>query len=145
MVRLAVAFVALVTAGAAEAGPFSVQADGTGTAWVVDEGTGALRVCRLAMPTGPKALDVYPGGADARPGMDRTARPDCRVAIRAVEKPADTPAMGMLGVGLSGPQVGSAAGMLGVGASGWGWGWGGAPDNQVVVIGGRQSVRVGMF
>lgn len=143
MVRWGVLAVALCVAGGAEAGPFSVQADGTGTAWVVDEGSGALRVCRMTTRVSPKTMDVFGGGADSRPGMDRAARPDCRLAMRAVEEPPASPALGMLGVGLSGPQVGSAAGMLGSGA--FGWGWGGAPDNQVIVIGGQQAVRIGLY
>jgi hypothetical protein len=122
----------LLAAGGAEAGPFAVQADGTGAAWVLDETSGALRVCRTVTTTGPKVLDVFGGGADLRPGMERAARTDCTVAMAAVEDVAAVPVRGMLGDGSSGPQVGSGAGMLGYGLGGWprpgGW------DRQVVIV-----------
>ncbi len=67
------------------------------------------------------------GGTGA--GMERAGRVTCTVALRAVEEP-EVLARGMLGDGSSGPQVGSAAGMLGNGGF---WG-GGAPENQVVIV-----------
>lgn len=140
MVRVGILAVALAMAGGAEAGPFSVSADGTGAAWVIDEATGATRLCRTYQGTGPKLLDVFGAGADVRAGMERPARPACEVVLRAVEEPALAP-RGMLGDGSSGPQVGSAAGMLGVGA--WGWS-GGAPDNQVIIVR-PGSVAMGLY
>lgn len=130
MVRLGMIVVALALAGEAEAAPFSVSADGTGSAWVLDEASGALRVCGPAAATGPKVLDVFGGGADVRPGMVRAARPYCVVALRAVEEPVAVPVRGMLGDGSSGPQVGSAAGMLGAGP----YGRDGTPENQIVIV-----------
>lgn len=147
MVRVGVLAVALCVAGVAEAGPFTVQPDGAGTAWVLDRGTGALRACRM-MTAGPKTMDVFAGGADARPGTERRARPECQFAMRGAEEPS-APARGMLGIGLSGPQVGSGAGMLGIGGWGspwsWGgpWGWGGG--NQVIIVNGDQGAQVGLY
>lgn len=129
MVRLAMMVAGLAVAGGAAAAPFSMQVDGVDAAWVLDEASGAARVCRAVVASGPKVLDVFGGGADVRPGMERAARTECAVASAAVEEPAMA-ARGMLGDGSSGPQVGSAAGMLGAGP----YGWGGAPENWIVIV-----------
>jgi hypothetical protein len=133
----------LLAAGGTQAAPFQVQADGSGGAWVVDAGTGTTRLCRTYQVSGPKVLDVFGGGADARAGMDRPARPECELVMGALDEPAAMPATGMLGIGLSGPQVGSAAGMLGYGA--WGWsGWAGGPDTQVIIVR-PEAVGIGLY
>jgi len=139
VVRAGLMAVALMAAGGAQAEPFSVAPDGTGSAWVIDAATGATRLCRAAPATGSKVLDVFGAGADVRPGMGRAARPYCVVALRALELPA-VAARGMLGDGSSGPQVGSGAGMLGNG----GYGFGGGPENQVVIIR-PGAVAVGLY
>ena len=128
MVRAGVMMALLLAAGGAQAAPFSVSADATGAAWVIDETSGALRACRPAVSTGPKVLYLFNGGADAQPGMARAPRTECRVVMRAVAETAPVAARGMLGDGSSGPQVGSAAGMLGIGS--WGPSGAGGPDRQ---------------
>lgn len=144
--RAGVMLATLVLAGGAAAEPYSASVDGTGAVWVLDEASGATRVCRAMVATGPKVLDVFGAGADVRPGMERAARPACVVVLRAVEEPAAVPARGMLGDGSSGPQVGSAAGMLGAGPYGWnGWnGRGGAPENQIVIVR-PGAVAIGLY
>jgi hypothetical protein len=142
VVRSGMMVVALAVAGGADAAPFSMSADGAGSAWVLDEATGALRVCRTVAAMGPKVLDVFGAVAEVRPGVERAARPTCVVTLGPIEEPVAVPPRGMLGDGSSGPQVGSAAGMLGDG--GWGWGWGDAAENQIVIIR-PGSVAIGLY
>jgi hypothetical protein len=139
VVRSAMMVAALVLAGGAEAEPFSMQADGSGSTWVLDEASGETRLCRSVPVAGPKVLDVFGAGADVRPGIERAARTECVIVLAAVEAPT-APARGMLGDGSSGPQAGSAAGMLGDGP----YGWNGAPENQIVIVRPR-AVAIGLY
>lgn len=139
MVRLGMIVAALALAGGADAAPFAVAVDGLGSAWVLDEASGATRLCRAVPAAGPKVLDVFGGAADVRPGPERTARADCAVALRAIEEPVAV-ARGMLGDGSSGPQVGSAAGMLGSGRHGWS----GGPETQIIIVR-PGAVAVGLY
>jgi hypothetical protein len=149
----ALALAGAVTAGA-EAAPFRAVSDAEGL-WVLDEESGALKLCRTTATAGPKVLDVFGGAGEARQGKAYPGRPDCVAVARpglggAVPDPAGgyggLPGLGgygmggplsvavrpgMLGDGSSGYQVGSAFGMLGDGRFGYDYG---APDNQVIII-----------
>ena len=130
----------LAVADGARAAPFAVSVEGSGAAWVLDEASGATWLCRTLQATGPKVVDVFGGGSDVRAGREWPGRPTCAVALRAIEEPATVPARGMLGDGSSGPQIGSAAGMLGAGPYGGGW----APDNQIVIVR-PGAVAIGLY
>ncbi len=81
----------------------------------------------MVTAAGPKVADGFGSGA----GVERPARPECKVAMRAVAAPEPVAARGMLGDGSSGPQVGSAVGMLGNGGF---WPQAGWPDQQVIIV-----------
>lgn len=122
-----VAIVAVLAAGGgAEAAPFVLGADGTGQVWVLDAASGATRLCRTVARSGPKVIDAYGNGAEPRV---TAGRPGCVLVLPAPEAALALPVRGMLGDGSSGPQVGSAAGMLGTGDGGAPWGQG-----SVVVV-----------
>lgn len=151
-VVVALALAGAVAAGA-EAAPYRAVADADGL-WVLDEESGALRLCRTRSAAGPKVVDVFAGAGEARPERTYPGRIGCVAVARpgldgAVPGPAGHGGLpglggyrvggalsvavrpGMLGDGSSGYQVGSAVGMLGNGRFGYGYG---APDDQVIIV-----------
>jgi hypothetical protein len=142
------AALAVILVGAtvpAAAAPYSVATDASGDTWVVDDATGAARLCRTVSGSGPKVVDIFGGEGEARASRERPGRVVCVAATRPAGEDAAVPgfapspvyagfgpggfggvliasnllsaavAPGMLGDGSSGYQVGSAFGMLGDG------------------------------
>jgi hypothetical protein len=110
--RAAAAALAFMLAGAAEAAPFRMVSDGPESVWVLDEGSGALNWCRPRAASGPKVIDVFGFGGEAREAAPRSGEPACTLAPGTMSPEARTLAAagtsvhGMLGRMVWGPVPG---------------------------------------
>lgn len=84
------ALAVMLAAAGAEAAPFRVVSDGPESVWVLDEASGALSWCRPVAASGPKVIDVFGFGGEAREGIARSGAPTCTLAPGTMSPEART-------------------------------------------------------
>ncbi len=106
--NLAAGVVVALALGAAEgrAAPYSMVSDGQDRVWVLNGGSGELKLCRTATSTpGPKLIDVFNGQGQVREGRPETTATVCETVERGAPARA-TPRQNYTGYAMYAPLSG---------------------------------------
>jgi hypothetical protein len=107
MENLAAGVAVALALGAADAraASWSLASGGQDRVWVLNEGSGELKLCRTATTPGPKLVDVFGGQGQVRETAPRAAATVCETAWRP-ERRSATPRQNYTGYTMYAPLSG---------------------------------------